>query len=90
MGRKSVRSKLAQGLKVEGQKARARPVKPGVASQLAAAMEKEGISKTRLAELLKTSRSQVDRLLDPKRDITLGSLQKAAGLVGKRLVVELV
>lgn len=90
MGRKSGRSKLAEVLKVERQKARAHPVKPGVASQLVAAMEKEGISKTRLAELLKTSRSQVDRLLDPKRDITLGSLQKAAGSVGKRVVVELV
>jgi hypothetical protein len=26
--------------------------------------------------LLKTSRSQVDRILDPKRDITLSSLQR--------------
>jgi hypothetical protein len=39
---------------------------------------------------LKTSRSQVDRILDPKRDITLGSLQRAAALVGQRVVIELV
>jgi hypothetical protein len=40
--------------------------------------------------LLKTSRSQVDRILDPKRDITLSSLQRAAALVGQRVVIELV
>lgn len=32
-----------------------------------------------MATLLKTSRTQVDRILDPKNDITLGSLQRAAG-----------
>jgi len=35
--------------------------------------------------LLKTSRTQVDRLLDPKNDITLGSLQRAAAMVGRRV-----
>jgi len=35
-----------------------------------------------MAVLLKTSRSQVDRILDPKRDITLSSVQRAAALVG--------
>jgi hypothetical protein len=43
-----------------------------------------------MAVLLKTSRSQVDRILDPKHDITLSSLQRAAALVGQRVVVELV
>ncbi len=43
-----------------------------------------------MAVLLKTSRSQVDRILDPKRDITLSSLQRAAALVGQRVVIELV
>jgi hypothetical protein len=32
----------------------------------------------------------VDRLLDPKNDITLGSLQKAAAMVGRRVNIELV
>jgi predicted transcriptional regulator len=79
--RKSVNTKRA---------IRSRPVKHAVASQLATAMERAGISKTRMAALLKTSRSQVDRLLDPKRDVTLGTLQRAAELMGKRVVVELV
>lgn len=39
-----------------------------------------------MAVLLNTSRSQMDRLLDPKRDITLKSLQRAAA----RVVIELV
>jgi antitoxin HicB len=43
-----------------------------------------------IAVLLKTSRSQVDRILDPKRDITLSSLQRAAALVGRRVAIELV
>ena len=37
-----------------------------------------------------TSRLQVDRILDPTRDITLSSLQRAAALVGQRVVIELV
>jgi len=61
-----------------------------VASQLAAAMKKKKISKARMAALLKTSRSQVDRILDPKRDVTLSSMERAAGFVGKRVVIELV
>jgi len=43
-----------------------------------------------MAEMLKTSRAQVDRILNPKNDITLSSLQRAAALVGQRVVIELV
>jgi hypothetical protein len=35
------------------------------------------------------SRTQVDRLLNPKSDITLSSLQRAA-MVGRRVMIELV
>ena len=51
---------------------------------------KRGHSKNKMAILLKTSRSQVDRLLDAKKDITLSSLQRAAALVGRRVSIELV
>ena len=61
-----------------------------VAWQLGQAMKKKRISKSRMAALLKTSRTQVDRLLDPKNDITLSSLQRAAALLGRRVIVELV
>ena len=65
-------------------------VKEVVAWQLAQAMKKKKISKTRMATMLKTSRAQVDRILNPKNDITLSSLQRAAALVGQRVVIELV
>jgi antitoxin HicB len=92
MRRKSVGSQVADFLKKDNifGKVDARPVKRGPASQLAAAMKNRKISKARMAVLLETSRSQVDRILDPKCDITLSSLQRAAALVGKRLVIELV
>jgi len=92
MSRKSVGAKVAAFLRRENifEKLEARPVKETAASQLAEAMKKKKISKARMAALLKTSRSQVDRILDPKRDITLSSLQRAAALVGRRVVIELV
>jgi antitoxin HicB len=92
MRTKRVASKVADFLKREKifEQLEARPVKQGAASQLTAAMKKRKISKARMAVLLKTSRSQVDRILDPKCDITLSSLQRAAALVGKRVVIELV
>jgi antitoxin HicB len=92
MRRKSAGSRVAAFLGRENilTEARARPVKQVVASQLAAAMKKKKMSKARMAALLKTSRSQVDRILDPKRDVTLSSMERAAGLVGKRVVIELV
>jgi predicted XRE-type DNA-binding protein len=65
-------------------------VKKVVVSQLTAAMQKQSLSKARLAILLKTSRSQVDRLLDPSRDVTLSTLQRAAALVGRKVQIELV
>jgi hypothetical protein len=43
-----------------------------------------------MAVLLKTGRSQVDRILDPRCAITLSSLQRAAPLFGQRVVIKLV
>ncbi len=53
-------------------------------------MKSRNLSKSKMARLLKTSRSQVDRLLDPNDDITLSSLQRAAAIVGRRVNIELV
>jgi antitoxin HicB len=92
MSKKHMGSSLDDFLKEEGifEEAQAQAVKEVVAWQLAEAMKKRKISKARMAALLKTSRTQVDRLLDPKSDITLSSLQRAAAMVGRRLTVELV
>ena len=67
----------------------ARALKRLIAMQLAEIMAESQISKSRLAELLSTSRSQVDRLLDPENTaVTLESLDKLARAVGRQLRVE--
>src|SRR5271157_5054601 len=92
MSKKHLGSSIDDFLKKENifEEAQAQAIKEVVAWKLAKAMRKKKISKARMAVLLKTSRSQVDRILDPKRDITLSSLQRAAALVGQRVVIELV
>jgi plasmid maintenance system antidote protein VapI len=92
MSKKQMGSSIDDFLKEEGifEEAQAQAIKEVVAWQLGQAMKKKGISKSRMAALLKTSRTQVDRLLDPKNDITLSSLQRAAALLGRRVIVELV
>lgn len=92
MSKKHMGSSIDDFLKVEGifEEAQAQAVKEVVAWQLAEAMREKKISKNKLATLLKTSRTQVDRILDPKNDITLGSLQRAAAMVGRRVTIELV
>ena len=65
-------------------------VKRVIAHQLATAMQENGISKVAMAKQLQTSRSQLDRLLDPYNDrITLGILSRAAKAVGRQLRLEL-
>lgn len=90
MNKKHERSGVGDSVKEEGVFAEVRAVKEVVADQLAEAMKEKGISKNRMAMLLKTSRTQVDRLLNGKDDITLGSLQRAAAMVGRRVTIELV
>ena len=92
MSKKHMGSTIDDFLKEEGifEEAQAQAVKEVVAWQLAKAMKKKKISKARMAALLKTSRTQVDRLLDPRSDITLSSLQRAAAIVGRRVTIELV
>jgi antitoxin HicB len=92
MSKKHMGSSIDDFLKEEGvfEEAQAQAVKEVVAWQLAEVMKKQKISKNKMAALLKTSRTQVDRLLDPRNDITLSSLQRAAAVVGRRVSIELV
>ncbi len=92
MSKKQMGSSIDDFLKEEGifEEAQAQAVKEVVAWQLAEAMKEKKISKRKMALLLKTSRTQVDRLLNPKNDITLSSLQRAAAMVGRRVNIELV
>lgn len=69
----------------------ARAIKRVLARQLGELMRREEISKTQLATRMKTSRAQLDRLLDPENEsVTLGTLARAAKAVGRHLRMELV
>ena len=70
--------------------AKAEAVTRVVAWQLSREMERQGITKAKLAELMHTSRAQVDRILKAKDNVTIESLQRAAALVGRELRLELV
>jgi len=92
MNKKHTSSSIDDFLKSEGifEEAQAQAIKEVVAWQLANAMKKKKLSKNKMAVLLKTSRTQVDRLLDARNDITLSSLQRAAAVLGRRILIELV
>jgi antitoxin HicB len=66
-------------------------VKEVLAWQIGEAMKANKLSQSRLAERMRTSRSQVRRLLDPTDgNVTLNTLQRAAKIVGRSLRLELV
>lgn len=62
-----------------------------LAYQLQQAMDEQGLSKTRMSKMMRTSRSALDRLLDPENSsVTLQTIDKAARVIGKRIRVDLV
>lgn len=69
----------------------AKAIKEVIAWQLAEAMRDRKLSKSRLATLMHTSRTQVNRVLDPNDgNVTIETLQRAAEIVGRRVQLELV
>ena len=61
-----------------------------LAHRLEDIMKKQKITKVEMAKRLKTSRSQLDRLLDPENEnVTLPSLINAARVVGRELILDL-
>ncbi len=66
-------------------------VKRALAWQLEMAMAGEQMSKNQMAKAMKTSRSQLDRILDPDNPrIQLDSLIKAAQVLDRAVRIELV
>lgn len=62
-----------------------------LAWQLAQEMKKRKLTRIKMAAAMKTSRAQLDRVLDPKSgNVTIETLQRAAKAVGRKLRVELV
>jgi antitoxin HicB len=65
-------------------------IKRVLAWQIGRAMRKQQKTKRAMARQLRTSRSQLDRLLDPRNvSVTLDTLTRAARAVGKRVVLRL-
>jgi DNA-binding Xre family transcriptional regulator len=66
-------------------------VKRVLAWQIGESLKAQKISKNELAKRMGTSRTQVDRLLDPANArVQLDTLQRAAAALDKRLIVDLV
>ncbi|MFO0259514.1 MAG: helix-turn-helix domain-containing protein [Pseudanabaena sp.] len=62
-----------------------------LACQVEQAMKERGLTKSKMAKSMQTSRAALDRLLDPEYDsVTLRTLDKAARAVGKRIKIDLV
>jgi antitoxin HicB len=86
-------SKLDDFLTAEGKREEfeAVAIKEVLAWQIAEAMKANKLSRSSLAQRMRTSRSQIGRLLDPKDgNVTLNTLERAAKIVGRSLRLELV
>ena len=65
-------------------------IKRVLAWQLEQAMQEQQKTKQAMAKQLKTSRSQLDRLLDPSNvTVTLDTIARAARALGKRVIIRM-
>lgn len=93
MKRENVGSSLDEFLQEEGilEEATARAQKKVLAWQLDQAMRQQGFTKSEMARRMRTSRAQLDRLLDPEHTtVKLETMQRAAAILGKSLRIDLV
>ena len=92
MGKRNIGSNFDDFLEEEGllEEVTATAVKRYIAFQIEKTMEDDGLSKAEMARRMETSRSALDRLLDPDNSsVTLQTLQSAAQALGGRLRIEL-
>ena len=92
MTSKPIGSSFDAFLKEEGiyEEAAAHAVKRVLAWQIADAMQAKGLTKTEMARRMKTSRAQLDRLLDPNNEkVQLDTVQGTASAVGRTLRIKL-
>ena len=58
--------------------------------QIEKEMRRKGLTKIKMATQMRTSRTAVDRLLDPENiSVTLNTLEKVALVLGKKLSIRL-
>ena len=91
--RGTIGSSFEEFLRGEGtlEETTASAIKSVLAWQLTNAMTKQGLTKNELAARMRTSRSQLDRVLDPENDrVQLDTVIKAARALGRELKLELV
>ena len=60
-----------------------------IASKLKLEMESQNLSKSIIAKKLKTSRVAVDNILNPSYNTSIGTLERFANVLGKRLFITL-
>lgn len=92
MSKKHIGSSFEDFLKEEGtyEEIVTQAVKRVLAWQVAEIMKVQGISKMEMARRMHTSRSQLDRFLDPDNDkVLLETVQRAASAIGKRVFISL-
>ena len=65
-------------------------IKRVITLEIADEMRRRHITKSEMAKRMHTSRAMIDRVLDPEKESTLGSIAMAARAVGKRLQLALV
>ena len=93
MNNKFIGSNFDDFLEEEGLLAEveATALKRVIAYQISELMKEHNLSKTAMAKRMKTSRSSIDRLLDPKNEsVTLHTLERAALVLGKRLQINFI
>lgn len=93
MNKENIGSSFDEFLEKEGLLAdvEATAIKRVIALKINEMMAKDKMTKTELAKRMNTSRSSVDRLLDPKNEsVSLQTLQRAALAFGKKLQVNFV
>jgi antitoxin HicB len=92
MKKKNIGSSFDGWLQEEGirEEVTATAIRRVLARQVKAAMDEKSLSKSEMARRMHTSRSALERLLDPDYEgVTLTTLRKAATVLGRELVVEL-
>jgi antitoxin HicB len=93
MNEKHLGSDFEDFLREEGilEVVNATAIKRVIAFQIAQEMKRCKLTKSEMAQRMKTSRPALERLLDPaNKSVTLLTLERAATAVGKRLRIELV
>jgi len=92
MNKKHIGSSFDNFLKEEKiyEQVQAVAIKRVIAYQIVEEMKNKKLSKTEMANRMKTSRAALERLLDPENaSITLITLERAASALGKKLTVQL-